>query len=61
MNNLQSTNIAYSFVGVGLGRELSILEIFDLARFWPYDPSLRGYDPLIRGSLINRVIYAIPS
>ena len=43
----------YSFVGVGVGRELSILEIFDLARFWPYDPSLRGYDPLIRGSLVK--------
>jgi len=43
----------YSFIGVGLGRELSIFEIFDLARFWTYDPSLRGYDPLIRGSLVK--------
>ena len=43
----------YSFVGVGLGRELSILKIFDLARFWTYDPSLRGYDPCIRGSLVK--------
>ena len=39
----------YSFIGVGLGRELSFLEIFDLARFWPYDPSLRGYDPVDKG------------
>ena len=43
----------YSFIGVGLGRELSILEIFDLARFWTYDPSLRGYDPFIRGSQVK--------
>ena len=43
----------YSLIGVGLGQELSILEIFDLARFWPYDPSLRGYDPFIRGSLVR--------
>ena len=43
----------YSFVGVGLGRELSVFEIFDLARFWPYDPSLGGYDPSIRGSLVQ--------
>jgi len=50
----------YSFIGVGLGRKLSFLEISDLARFWPYDPSLRDYDPLLRGSLINRVIYATP-
>ena len=41
----------YSFIGVGLGRELSILEIFDLARFWPCDPSLGGYDPFTRGYL----------
>jgi hypothetical protein len=53
LNNLQSTNIAYSFVGVGLGRELSFLEIFDLARFWTCNPSLGGYDPLIRGSLVQ--------
>ena len=46
----------YRFIGVGLGRELSFFEIFDLERFWPYDPSFKGYDPLIRGSLINRVI-----
>ena len=32
----------YSFIGVGLGRELSVFEIFDLARFWPYDPCERG-------------------
>ena len=43
----------YSFLGVGLGRELSFFEIFDLARFWPYDPSLGGYDPFIRGSLVQ--------
>jgi hypothetical protein len=43
----------YSFIGVGLGRELSVFEIFDLARFWPYDPSLKGYDPFIRGSLVQ--------
>jgi hypothetical protein len=43
----------YGFVGVGLGRELSFFEIFDLARFWTYDPSFRGYDPLIRGSLVQ--------
>ena len=43
----------YSFIGVGMGRELSIFEIFDLARFWPYDPPLRGYDPFIRGSLVK--------
>ena len=43
----------YSFIGVGLGRELSILEIFYLARFWTYDPSLRDFDPLIRGSLVK--------
>ena len=43
----------YSFIGVGLGRELSVFEIFDLARFWTYDPSLGGYDPFIRGSLVQ--------
>ena len=43
----------YSFVGVGLGRKLSILEIFVSARFWTYDPSLRGYDPFMRGSLVK--------
>ena len=43
----------YSFIGVGLGRELSFFEIFDLARFWTYDPSLGGYDPFIRGSLVQ--------
>ena len=43
----------YSFIRVGLGRELSFFEIFDLARFWPYDPSLRGCDPFIRGSLVQ--------
>jgi len=39
---------------------LSVFEIFDLARFWPcdplirgYDPLIRGYDPLIRGSLVK--------
>ena len=45
----------YSFIGVGLGRELSFFEIFDLARFWTYDPSLGGYDPLIRGSRVKGV------
>ena len=44
-----------SFVGVGLGRELSIFEISDLARFWTYDPSLRGYDPCIRRSAVKRL------
>ena len=43
----------YSFVRVGLGRELSMFEILDLARFWTYDPSLRGCDPLIRGSRVK--------
>ena len=43
----------YSFIEVGLGRELSFLDIFDLAIFWPYDPWLRGYDPSIRGSLVQ--------
>ena len=28
-------------------------KMFDLARFWPYHPSLRGYDPFIRGSLVK--------
>jgi len=32
---------------------LSVFEIFDLARFWPCDPLIRGYDPLIRGSLVK--------
>ena len=45
----------YSFIGVGLGRKLSFFEIFDLARFWTYDPSLGGYDPFIRGSLVKRL------
>jgi len=27
--------------------------ILDLARFWSCDPLLRGYDPLIRGSLVK--------
>jgi hypothetical protein len=31
-----------SLVGVGLAEKLSILEIFDLLGFWPYDPLLRG-------------------
>ena len=43
----------YSFVGVGLGRELSNFESLASARFWTYDPSLRGYDPFIRGSLVK--------
>ena len=43
----------YSFIGVGLGRELSIFEILGLARFWPCDPSLGGYDPFTRGSLVK--------
>ena len=43
----------YSFIGVGLGRELSIFEILGLARFWSYDPSLGGYDPFIGGSLVR--------
>ena len=38
----------YSFIGVGLGRELSVFEIFDLARFWTCNPSLGGYDHCIR-------------
>ena len=36
-----------------MSRELSFLEIFDLARFWSCDPSLRGYGPFIRGSLVK--------
>ena len=32
----------YSFIGVGLGRELSVFEIFDLARF-PIVPSFPHY------------------
>jgi hypothetical protein len=43
----------YSFIGVGLGRELSVFEIFDLARFWTCNPSLGGYDPLLRGSRLK--------
>ena len=43
----------YRSKGVGLGRELSFLEIFDVARFWPCDPLIRGYDPLIRGSHVK--------
>ena len=43
----------YSFIGVGLGRKLSFFVIFDLARFWTYDPSLGSYDPLIRGLLVQ--------
>ena len=53
----------YSFIGVGLGRELSFLEIFDLARFWapewlrPFDKGLR---PFHKGVTRKGVINATP-
>ena len=50
----------FSFIGVGLGRELSIFEIFDLARFLTYDPSLRGYDPFVKGVTLKGVEHATP-
>ena len=36
----------YSLVRVVLSEKPSCFEIFDLARFWPYDPSSRGHDLL---------------